>query len=68
MSGVVNKIGTSSGKIWSGLSRSAIASLPAAGADGTLLTSDGTNWAAETPAGASTALGALKPLHQVLLL
>ena len=50
MSGIVNKVGSRSGKVWDGLSRAAIADLPAVGADGNTLTSDGTNWVSETPA------------------
>ena len=50
MSGIVNKVGSRSGKVWDGLSRAAIADLQAVGADGNTLTSDGTNWVSETPA------------------
>ena len=58
MSGIVNKVGSRSGKVWDGLSRAAIADLPAVGADGNTLTSDGTNWASEAAAaaGSSTAV------------
>lgn len=55
MSGIVNKVGSNSGKIWDGLSRAEIPILPTPGADGTLLTSDGTNWAVEAPDPAFTA-------------
>ena len=55
MSGIVNKVGSNSGKIWDGLSRAEIPALPTPGADGTLMTSAGTNWAAETPDAAFTA-------------
>tara|TARA_B100000745_G_scaffold183168_1_gene119996 strand:- start:183 stop:2081 length:1899 start_codon:yes stop_codon:yes gene_type:complete len=55
MSGIVNKVGSNSGKIWDGLSRADIPILPTPGADGTLLTSDGTNWAVEAPDPAFTA-------------
>ena len=64
MSGIVNRIGSISGKIWSGLSRAEIPTeVPAPGASGKILTSDGSNW---TVADAPTELPAPGSAGKVL--